>query len=139
MGLPKARGPQSIQIEGLRMPCVRLACDLWMGPPAIRAHLWCAFLIMSGRENVNARLGERNCLRDKEAVIHEKISARASAIPPLTAMSIAPGGPPPYVRLAQSAALAYWSRVRECFVFGAEFSRSLSYRVPGVGLTRSTR
>ena len=24
MGLPKARGPQSIQIEGLRMPCVLL-------------------------------------------------------------------------------------------------------------------
>ena len=108
--------------------CKRLACDLWMEHPAIRAHLWCAFLIMSGRENVNARLGERNCLRDKEAVIHEKISARASAIPPLTAMSIAPGGPPPYVRLAQSAALAYWSRVRECFVFVAEWSTPLSYR-----------
>ena len=49
----------------------RVACDLWMGLPVIRAHLWCAFFIMSGGGHVNARLGERNCLRDEEAVIHE--------------------------------------------------------------------
>eukprot|EP00964_Phaeocystis_antarctica_P023438 scaffold13108_cov55-Phaeocystis_antarctica.AAC.3 len=35
---------------------------------------------MSGREDVNARLEERNCLRDEEAVIHEKIPARASSL-----------------------------------------------------------
>ena len=49
-------------------------------------------------------------------------------IAPLTAMSIAPGGPPPYIRLAQSAALASALEFREWFVFVAEFSISLSYR-----------
>eukprot|EP00964_Phaeocystis_antarctica_P090310 scaffold57753_cov66-Phaeocystis_antarctica.AAC.1 len=50
-------------------------------------------------------------------------------------MPIAPGGPPrSYVRLAQSAALASALEFRECFVFVAAFSMSLSYRagtVPG--------
>eukprot|EP00964_Phaeocystis_antarctica_P061573 scaffold36811_cov63-Phaeocystis_antarctica.AAC.1 len=44
-----------------------------MGPPVIRAHLWCAFLIMCGGGHVNGR---------------EKSLARATKKPPSTSKSL---------------------------------------------------
>ena len=73
-GAPRERRgdpPAAAVLSLLNEQCKRLACDLWMGLPVIRAHLWCAFLIMPGGHHVNARLGERNRLRDEEAVIQE--------------------------------------------------------------------